>query len=108
MIYHDGNYNGKKIISCKSIAEMQANQVGAAKVLPSEYIEKAFGTSHNGICGFGEWREKVDSNGVAYQISSPGWAGAYPWINKKDSVYGILHYPCAGQGSTQRWILTIL
>ena len=26
--------------------------------------------------------------GEAYQISSPGWAGAYPWINKRDSVYG--------------------
>jgi len=100
MIYHDGNYNGKQIISRKSIAEMQANQVGAAKVLPGEYIEKAFGTFHNGIYGFGEWREKVDEKGAAYQISSPGWAGAYPWINKRDSVYGffITHV----QGSAAR------
>lgn len=36
----------------------------------------------------GEWREKVDAQGEAYQISSPGWAGAYPWINKHDGVYG--------------------
>ena len=100
MIYHDGNYNGKKIISRKSIAEMQANQVGAAKVLSGEYIENAFGTFQNGIYGLGEWREKVDSNGVAFQISSPGWAGAYPWINKRDSVYGffITHV----QGSAAR------
>jgi serine-type D-Ala-D-Ala carboxypeptidase len=100
MIYHDGNYSGKQIISRKSIAEMQANQVGAAKVLPGEYIEKAFGTFHNGIYGLGQWREKVDSNGIAYQISSPGWAGAYPWMNKKDSVYGffITHV----QGSAAR------
>jgi CubicO group peptidase (beta-lactamase class C family)/pimeloyl-ACP methyl ester carboxylesterase len=88
MIFHDGNYNGKQIISTKSVAEMQADQVGKAKVLPGEYIEKAFGDFHTGIYGLGEWREKTDENGNAYQISSPGWAGAYPWINKKDSVYG--------------------
>ena len=36
-----------------------------------------------------EWRELIDeTTGEAYQISSPGWAGAYPWINKRDSVYG--------------------
>ena len=88
MIYNDGNYNGKQIISKESIAEMQADQVGSAKVLPGEYIEKAFGSTHTGIYGLGEWREKIDAKGNAYQISSPGWAGAYPWINKKDSVYG--------------------
>ena len=88
MISHDGNYKGKQIISKESIVEMQANQVGMAKVFPGEYIEKAFGTVHTGIYGLGEWREKVDSDGNAYQISSPSWAGAYPWINKKDGVYG--------------------
>lgn len=100
MIYHDGIYNGKRILKRETVTEMQANQVGSAKVLPGEYIEKAFGTFHNGIYGLGEWCEKVDSNGVAYQISSPGWAGAYPWINKKDSVYGffITHV----QGSAAR------
>jgi CubicO group peptidase (beta-lactamase class C family) len=88
MIAHDGNYNGKQIISKESIAEMQADQVGSAKVLPGEYIEKAFGLSHPGIYGLGEWREKIDAEGNAYQISSPGWAGACPWINKKDGIYG--------------------
>lgn len=88
MIYNEGNYKGKQIISRESIAQMEADQVGEAKVLPGEYIEKAFGSTHPGIYGLGEWREKVDAKGNAYQISSPGWAGAYPWINKKDGVYG--------------------
>ncbi len=88
MIYHDGNYNGQQMISAASISQMQVDQVGNAKVFPGEYTEKAFGAFHTGIYGLGEWREKVDPNNVAYQISSPGWAGAYPWINKKDSVYG--------------------
>jgi len=89
MIFHDGNYNGRQILSKASIIEMQADQVGAAKILPGEYTEKAFGAFHTGIYGFGEWREKLDKQGNAVQISSPGWAGAYPWINKKDGVYGI-------------------
>lgn len=88
MIFHDGTYKGKHILNKETVTEMQSDQIVNAKVLPGEYIEKAFGTFHNGIYGLGQWREKVDSNGIAYQISSPGWAGAYPWMNKKDSVYG--------------------
>ena len=39
-------------------------------------------SGHTGIYGLGEWRELIDeATGEAYQISSPGWAGAYPWIN---------------------------
>jgi len=88
MIFHEGVYHGKRVLSVESIKEMQADQVGDAKVFSGEYIEKGLGLHHTGIYGLGEWREKVDQNGEAYQISSPGWAGAYPWINKKDRVYG--------------------
>lgn len=62
-------------------------------IIPSNdsdnYVAKGLGQSHNGIYGLGEWRELIDKKtGEAYQISSPGWAGAYPWINKRDKVYG--------------------
>lgn len=53
----------------------------------------------NLICGAGG--ELIDeATGEAYQISSPGWAGAYPWINKQGRVYGffIAHV----QGSSQK------
>ena len=92
MIYHDGMYNGKQIISAETVKEMQADQVKGA-IIPSNnsdnYVAKGLGQSHNGIYGLGEWRESIDKKtGEAYQISSPGWAGAYPWINKHDKVYG--------------------
>ena len=68
---------------------MQADQIKGAEVLPGEYVEKAIGKCHNGIYGLGEWRELIDEDtGETYQISSPGWAGAYPWINKREGVYG--------------------
>lgn len=88
MIFHEGNYQGRQVLSKRAVREMQADQVRGAKVLPGEYVEKGLGLRHTGIYGLGEWREKVDKRGEAYQISSPGWAGAYPWLNKQDGVYG--------------------
>ena len=88
MVYHNGVFKGNQIISMHSISEMQNDQVGKAEVLPGEYVQKALGRNHTGIYGLGEWRELVDAKGNAYQVSSPGWAGAYPWLNKHDGVYG--------------------
>src|SRR6202000_2192809 len=48
------------------------------------------GDHRTSIYGLGEWREEVDANGNAILISSPSWAGAYPWIDKKNHVYGFL------------------
>ena len=80
MIYHDGMYNGKQIISAETVKEMQADQVKGA-IVPSNnsdnYVAKGLGQSQNGIYGLGEWHELIDKKtGEAYQISAPGWAGA--------------------------------
>lgn len=89
MIYHNGRFGNKEILKPETVQTMQVDQVRNAVVAPGEYVEKALGQHHTGIYGLGEWRELVDeTTGEAYQISSPGWAGAYPWINKRDSVYG--------------------
>lgn len=101
MIYHGGMYKGKQVLKPETVREMQANQIGDAEVRPGEYVERALGQYHTGIYGLGEWRELVDEQtGEAYQISSPGWAGAYPWINKRERIYGffIAHI----QGSSQK------
>jgi CubicO group peptidase (beta-lactamase class C family) len=88
MISHDGVFKSKRILSKKSIQEMETNQVGDAKVAPGEFVERARATSRKDIYGLGEWREEVDSKGNPVLISSPSWAGAYPWIDKKHHVYG--------------------
>lgn len=101
MIYHDGMFDGQQILNAETVREMQADQVGNAEVRPGEYVEQTLNRHHNGIYGLGEWRELIDPvTGEAYQISSPGWAGAYPWINKRDRVYGffIAHV----QGSSRK------
>ena len=88
MIINKGIFNGKRIISEAAILEMQADQVGNAKVADHEYVERVRAEMHHGIYGLGEWREELDSTGNAVLISSPGWAGAYPWIDKKTNTYG--------------------
>lgn len=88
MIYHKGMFKGRRILKAATVAEMQKNQVGKARVMPGEFVERGWHLHHNGIYGLGEWREIVDKHDNAVQISSPGWAGAYPWLNLKTGIYG--------------------
>jgi len=59
-------------------------------VKPGEFVESIRASSRKDIYGLGEWREEVSENGDPVLISSPSWAGAYPWIDKKTGVYGFL------------------
>lgn len=102
MIYHEGTSKGEQILTKETVKEMQADQVKGAVVSSGEYTERGLGQSHSGIYGLGEWRELVDKkSGEAYQISSPGWAGAYPWINKRDKVYGFFIAHVAGSSQKE-------
>jgi len=93
MIAHHGQFNGKQILSAEAIANMQRDQVQSAKVLPSAvncYVQDVRGEARNDIYGLGEWREQVDKLGHPLLISSPGWAGSYPWIDKTNNSYGMI------------------
>jgi len=88
MISNNGLFSGIRILSEAAIKEMQADQIGVAKVSPLEFVERVRSEIHKGIYGLGEWREELDSDGNAVLISSPSWAGAYPWIDKTTGTYG--------------------
>lgn len=88
MLSNNGVYQGKRILSLKSLKELEGDQVHGAKVLPGEYVQNARASERTDIYGLGEWREEVNEQGTATLISSPSWAGAYPWIDKKNHVYG--------------------
>ena len=87
MISNNGVFEGKRILSLAAIKEMQADQVQGAMV-GDNYVKTARASLRKDIYGFGEWREEVNEKGEATLISSPSWAGAYPWIDKKNNVYG--------------------
>ena len=82
------SHNGMQVLSESAIKEMQADQIGEAMVAEHEFVERVRAEIHNGVYGLGEWREELDSAGDAVLISSPGWAGAYPWIDKTTNSYG--------------------
>lgn len=89
MMHHQGVFEGRRILRAETIRQMQADQIGDAHVDSGEYVERGLGLRHRGVYGLGLWREKIDEEtGEAYQFSSPGWAGAYPWLNTREGVYG--------------------
>lgn len=90
MFFNKGSYKGKRVLSEESIRRIEADQVKNAVVNQPEYVFNARQNSHNGIYGLGLWREEIDNDGKAIIISSPGWAGTYPWIDRKHNVYGFI------------------
>ena len=90
MIFNDGKFGEKRVLSAKAVREMQADQLRGAFVKQPEFPARVRGATHNSIYGLGEWREDLDLRGNAVLISSPSWAGAYPWIDKTTGVYGVI------------------
>jgi CubicO group peptidase (beta-lactamase class C family)/pimeloyl-ACP methyl ester carboxylesterase len=103
MVADGGVFRGKPILSEKSIGQMQADQVGRAHVKREEFVERVRGKTHAGIYGLGMWREEVDASGKAVLMSSPSWAGTYPWIDKTRDIRGLIiaHVDCAAAGKAR-------
>jgi CubicO group peptidase (beta-lactamase class C family) len=90
MIFNDGKFDGKRILSKRALREMQADQLRGALVKQPEFPQRVRGAKHGAIYGLGEWHKELDARGNATLISSPSWAGAYPWIDKTIGVYGVI------------------
>jgi hypothetical protein len=75
-------------LSANAVHEMQTDQVGTAGVAAGEFVEKVRGGRRTDIYGLGEWREEVNAGGEAVLLSSPSWAGAYPWLDRVNHLYG--------------------
>ena len=90
MISNNGKYQNIQVLSQQSITEMHADQVGNVKnpVLEPDYVNRVRTEQHTSVYGLGEWREELDNDGNVVLISSPSWAGAYPWIDKTTHTYG--------------------
>lgn len=75
MILNKGMFNGKRILSEKAIADMQAVQTTPPMI---KYAPKA-GAGYN--FGLGEWILQADENGKAIIAAMPGLAGTWPMID---------------------------
>lgn len=90
MITHRGSFDGRRVLSEMAVDEIEADQVKDMVISSENYVFRSRQNLHNGIYGLGCWREEVDENNKATLISSPGWAGAYPWVDRKNNVYGFI------------------
>ncbi|MFT3824301.1 MAG: serine hydrolase domain-containing protein [Chitinophagaceae bacterium] len=75
MLLHKGVFEGKRILSEQSVAEMEKAQFAE---LPSKYTPKlAEGWNY----GLGAWIQEKDASGNAAVVTSPGMFGTWPWID---------------------------
>jgi len=90
MIAARGSFAGERVLSQAAVDELERDQVGAARLEPGEFVERVRAASHTGVYGLGVWRERLDASGRASQLSSPSWAGTYPWLDRQRDLYGVL------------------
>jgi CubicO group peptidase (beta-lactamase class C family) len=77
MMLNKGTFNGKRILSEKSINDMQAD-----RITPAVKVAYAPEEAGNAGYGFGEWILKASGpQNPTPAVSSPGLFGSFPWIN---------------------------
>lgn len=100
MIFNKGVYNGKRISSEKSIAEMQLNRINKnVKIAYSPAEAGDFGY------GFGEWIMETSAvNNLTETVTSPGLFGSFPWVDNENKYCGFLMtFYLKNQGRNERY-----
>jgi CubicO group peptidase (beta-lactamase class C family) len=79
MVLDGGIFNGKRILSENSIAQMQVNRITTGVKIAYSPVEAGdFG------CGYGEWvMENSTLGDRAKSVSSPGLFGSFPWVDNE-------------------------
>jgi len=93
MIMNRGIFNGKRILSENSIAQMQENRITAD-------VKIAYSPAEAGGLGYGYGEWVFD----AHTVSSPGLFGSFPWIDK-DKKYAafMMTFYIKSDGRQQRY-----
>ncbi len=84
MILNDGVYNGKRILSPRSVSEMQIDRTSGLKILYTPAEAKGY------EYGYGEWILQKNKRGESSVVSSPGLFGTFPYIDKSGDYAAIL------------------
>lgn len=90
MFMNYGVVEGKQVLSKESIIEIESDQIKAAYVQEPTDVALTRQKLHTDIYGLGCWREDIDASGNTLWVSSPGWAGAYPWVDRENNIYGFV------------------
>ena len=83
MIAQQGQWNGAQYLAAADLAEMQKDQTHGAPIIytPDPFVYYGY--------GYGEWRDMVDAEDTAVQVSSTGKFGTSPWIDHETGVAAV-------------------
>jgi CubicO group peptidase (beta-lactamase class C family) len=101
MILDRGYFNGKQILTEKSVNEMEINRVGAdVKIDYSPAEAKGLGY------GYGEWVvNKSEAGKLRGWATSPGLFGSFPWIdNEKHYCAFLMTFYLQNKGRNDRYL----
>lgn len=82
MVAQQGQWNGTTYLSATDIADMQKDHTNSAPVI---YSPDPFAYGY----GYGEWRDSIDAQGDAVQVSSTGKFATSPWIDNQTGVAAV-------------------
>lgn len=86
LILNKGMFNGKRILSEASVAEMQKAQ------FPGLPVKSTLNICTGMPYGLGNWLQETDAAGNATVVGSPGLNGTWPWIDLKKG-YAVVVFP---------------
>ncbi|HSK62835.1 MAG TPA: serine hydrolase domain-containing protein [Pyrinomonadaceae bacterium] len=92
MLLQRGTFNGQRVLSQASVAEMHNDQTGGARIAYTIYERHARLDPKLLLAryGVGMWREKVDDRGQLLEASSQGALGFSPWMDAERNLAGVL------------------
>lgn len=82
MVAQQGQWNGTQYLSANDIADMQKDQTHSAPVI---YTPDPLAYGY----GYGEWRNSIDLQGNAVQVSSTGKFATSPWVDNSTGVAAV-------------------
>lgn len=84
MLMNNGMYNGKQVLSEKSVNEIFKMQTGQAKLVYTSPL------SQGNAYGLGCWLQEKDDQGNGILVNCPGISGTWPWIHRGKGYAAIL------------------
>lgn len=85
MLAQGGVFNGKRILSDRSIDELFTNQTLHARMMPT-----GASVLPDANYSLGSWCETWDKEGRCERNSSIGYFGVYPWVERFSGRFGII------------------
>jgi len=100
MILNKGIYNGKRVLSENSIAEMEIDRV-------TQDVTVAYSPAEAGDLGYGygEWVwDNATIGNLSKAVTSPGLFGSFPWVdNEKHYCAFLMTFYLENKGRNQRY-----